>query len=52
MAQFILRGDACRPMRDERCADAAFVVEVLEETEGCVFREGPAFAAEPVGVGF
>lgn len=39
-------------MGDEGSGDAALVVVVLEEAEWGVFREGPAFAAEPVGVGF
>ena len=51
-AEFVFGGDARRPMGDERGGNAAFVVVVFEEAEGCVLGEGPAFSAEPVGVGF
>ena len=49
-AEFVFGGDAGRPVGDERGGDAAFVVVVFEEAEGSVLGEGPAFAAEPVGV--
>ncbi len=51
-AEFVFGGDADWPMSDEWGGDAAFVVVMFEEAKGCVFGEGPAFSAEPIGVGF